>query len=130
MPFYKKTDTELLVAPTRVLNEAFVLLEDLHDTYTYPVDGWWWYADIDAAIAGLATSSASVTARQARLVLLAHGLLNTVDAAIANMPAAAKVEWEYATEIRRDSPLVAALASTLSLTSPDIDALFAEASQL
>jgi hypothetical protein len=70
----------------------------------------------------------SVTMRQARLALLQAGLLAQVDAAIASMPGvdgeAARIEWEYATEVRRDSPLVDGLAAALSLTPEQLDNLF------
>ena len=69
----------------------------------------------------------TVTMRQARLALLAAGLLDTVDAAVASRGAAAKIEWEYATDVDRDWPLVVQLGTVLSL---DIDALFLAAAEL
>ncbi len=69
-----------------------------------------------------------VSMRQARLALLAAGLLDQVNAAIAAMPgtegAAARIEWEYAQEVRRDSPLVMGLAPLLSLGDGQLDSLF------
>jgi hypothetical protein len=70
-----------------------------------------------------------VTARQARLALLSAGLLDNVDAALATISdpqarRAAEIEWEYAIEIRRDSPLVAALSPLLGLTEEQVDDLF------
>ena len=77
----------------------------------------------------------SVTMRQARLALLRAGLLDDVDAAIAAIPdpaqrTAAQIEWEYATVIERNSPLVQSLAAGLGLTAPAIDALFEAASRI
>lgn len=70
----------------------------------------------------------AVTMRQARLSLLGAGMLASVDEAIASMPGvegeAARIEWEYAQEVRRDSPLIAALGPALGLTGEQIDALF------
>lgn len=70
----------------------------------------------------------AITMRQARLALLDAGLLATVDQAIASMSGvegeAARIEWEYAMEVRRDSPLIAALGPALGLTGEQIDALF------
>lgn len=70
----------------------------------------------------------AVTMRQARLALLGAGLLAQVNTAVANMPGAdgdaARIEWEYAQEVRRDSPLVAALSATFSWTSAQLDDLF------
>jgi hypothetical protein len=77
----------------------------------------------------------AVTARQARLALLGAGLLDNVDATLASIPdplsrRAAQIEWEYALEIRRDSPLVAALAPLLGLTAEQVDDLFRAAEGL
>jgi len=69
-----------------------------------------------------------VSMRQARLALLGAGLLSSVNAAIAAMAGvegeAARIEWEYAQEVRRDSALVAGMAGALSLTEEQLDALF------
>jgi hypothetical protein len=77
---------------------------------------------------------AFVTARQARLALLGAGMLANVDQALAGIEGiageAALIEWEYATEIRRDSPLIAALAPALGLTDEQIDNLFRAAEGL
>lgn len=73
----------------------------------------------------------AVTMRQARLALLAAGLLDQVNTAIAAMPGAegeaARIEWEYAQEVRRDSQLVAALSPALGLTDAQLDDLFRQA---
>lgn len=75
-----------------------------------------------------------VTARQARLALLGAGVLANVEGALAQIPGvqgeAARIEWEYATDIRRDSPLIGALAPMLSLTSEQVDDLFRAAEGL
>ena len=71
-----------------------------------------------------------VTMRQARLALLAANLLETVDAAIAAGGEADKIEWEYATEVRRDSPLVANMTAALGLTAEQVDGLFRQAATL
>jgi hypothetical protein len=68
--------------------------------------------------------------RQARLALLGAGMLDDVEAAIAAAPRAVRIEWEYATQIERASPLVAAIAAELDLDAPALDALFAAAAQL
>lgn len=76
----------------------------------------------------------AVTARQARLALLGAGVLSQVEGALAQIPGvqgeAARIEWEYATDIRRDSPLIGALAPMLSLTSEQVDDLFRAAEGL
>lgn len=66
----------------------------------------------------------SVTPRQARLALLAAGKLSAAQAAITAAGEAAVTEWEYATEFRKDHPLVASIGAQLGL---DLDALFRDA---
>ena len=65
-----------------------------------------------------------ITMRQARLALLQAGKLSEVNAAISQAGEAAQIEWEFATEVHRAWPLVAALQSGLGLTDDDLDALF------
>ncbi len=136
MPFYKRENDELMVAPNFVLGPGFELRAETHDEHTYPVEGWYWFDNLDAAMAGLLRqpSIGIVTMRQARLALLGAGLLPQVNAAIAAMPGvegdAARIEWEYAQEVRRDSPIVAGLSAALNLSASDLDTLFAEAAKL
>ena len=73
-----------------------------------------------------------VSMRQARLALLEAGLLDQVEAALAAiedplMRQRAQIEWEYATEVRRDSPWVGAIADALALSPDAFDQLFADA---
>lgn len=70
---------------------------------------------------------ASVSARQARLALLAAGLLAEVQAAVAVAGGALAIEWEYATEIERASPMVSNIGAALGLTEAQIDVLFIDA---
>ena len=76
----------------------------------------------------------SVTMRQARLALLGAGLLASVDAAINSLPSlqkeAARIEWEYATEVQRSSGLVPMMGAALGLDDAALDALFIEAAAL
>ncbi|UHD47396.1 hypothetical protein LUX29_09595 [Aureimonas altamirensis] len=76
----------------------------------------------------------SVTIRQAKLQMSRAGILSAVDAAIAGMEGQAgeeaRIEWQYATELRRAHPLVEALGPTLGLTNEAIDALFVEAAKI
>ena len=76
----------------------------------------------------------AVSMRQARLALLASGKLGDVETALEGLPSpareAARIEWEYATEVRRDSPLVTSLAPALALDNAALDALFVLAAGL
>ena len=75
-----------------------------------------------------------VTMRQARLALLGVGKLDNVAAAIASLPSpqkeAAQIEWEYSTEVKRESALVTQLAPALGLDAAALDALFTQAATL
>jgi hypothetical protein len=75
-----------------------------------------------------------VSMRQARLALLQIGKLQDVDAAIAALPSPdkeqAQIEWEYATEVTRDSALMQQLATAIGLTEADLDSLFTTAAGL
>lgn len=72
----------------------------------------------------------SVTPRQARLALLQAGLLDKVEAAVNAAGGATKITWDWASTISRTDPLIATLATVLSLTSAQIDQLFTTASTL
>lgn len=75
-----------------------------------------------------------VSMRQARLALLQQNLLSQVDAAIDSLPSPsreqAQIEWEYSTEVRRNSPWVIELTPALGLTSEQMDDLFKLAATL
>lgn len=76
----------------------------------------------------------AVTMRQARLALLDAGLLTSVNNAVAAMTGtageAARIEWEYAMDVVRTSPLVVNLSAALGLTSEQLDSLFTVAAAL
>lgn len=71
---------------------------------------------------------AAVSMRQARIALHRAGHLAAVQAAIPSFGVEAEIEWEYATEVRRGSPLVAAMAALLAIDDAAMDALFIAAS--
>lgn len=71
-----------------------------------------------------------VSMRQARLALLQSGLLSTVSAAIAAGVEADQIEWEYAADVDRNSPLVQNMKAGLNLSDADLDNLFTLASTL
>jgi len=73
-----------------------------------------------------------ITMRQARLELLNVGKLSDVDTALAAIPdeqqrQAAQIEWEYATVIERNAPLVQSLTPALGFTESEMDDLFKRA---
>lgn len=71
-----------------------------------------------------------VSMRQARLALLDAGLLDDIDLAIRSMPRQAQIEWEFASEVRRDSGLIDAVKTLTTLSDSDVDNLFLSAATL
>lgn len=97
--------------------------------------GGWFYAGGDVvAPEVVAHVPAEVTMRQARLALLAAGLLDDVETAIDAMEeptqTAARIEWEYSNALQRDNALVAALGPALGLSTNAVDNLFRAAAAL
>lgn len=72
----------------------------------------------------------SITPRQARLALLGAGLLSSVDAAVSAADEATRIAWDYATQIDRDNPIIAAMAGQLVMTAAQVDDLFRNAAAL
>jgi hypothetical protein len=77
-------------------------------------------------------SPQSVTAFQAKAALLQSGLLDDVESIMAmpGTPRIVTLAWSEALYFEMQSPTVAMLAGALGLTSDDLDALFAAASQI
>ena len=73
------------------------------------------------ALSPVTSQVRSIDMRRLRLALLQMELLDGIDAAIAAQSKAAQIEWEFATDVKADHPLVGALATAMSL---DIDAIF------
>jgi hypothetical protein len=65
-----------------------------------------------------------LTMRQTRLALLQNNLLSSVEQNISTMPKNVQIEWEYATTVEKENVLVATLATSLGLTSSQVDDLF------
>ena len=90
--------------------------------------------DLPAYVPPPSDAPQAVTMRQARLALLGAGLLSQVNTAIASMPGAegeaARIEWEYAQEVRRDSALAQSLVPALGMNEAGLDALFTAAAAL
>jgi hypothetical protein len=53
MPFYKRENDELLVAPNFVRGPGFDLFAEVHHEFQYPVHGWYWFETDDEASAAL-----------------------------------------------------------------------------
>jgi len=68
-----------------------------------------------------------IDARRLRLALLELGLLDKVEPALSSLPKAAQIDWEYATTIREDYPLVVSLSEALDL---DVTQIFDKAQSI
>jgi hypothetical protein len=71
-----------------------------------------------------------VTPWRARLALNAAGQRAAIEAWIATQPQDVKDGWEYATEVRRDHPMIAAAIAAGVMTETQVDELFALAATL
>ena len=76
----------------------------------------------------------SITPRQLRLYLLSIGQLALVESFLETIPGAegeaARIEWKFSQEVRRNHPLTPAIGSMLGLDSDGIDFAFSEAARL
>ena len=72
----------------------------------------------------------SVSRFQALAALMDAGLLADVDMALADAGPLAQLAWAEASEFRRRSPMILAMADGLGLTDDDVDALFRAAAQI
>lgn len=64
MPFYKKQDGQL-VSGEFIDGPGYMLSESGKDEHTYPVDGWYWFKSLDAAITGLASAPETLSPSEA-----------------------------------------------------------------
>lgn len=72
-----------------------------------------------------------ITPYQMRSVLVEYEIYDDVIAMIeASTDQKLKIAWEYAIEIRRNSPLIAAAGALMNLTEAQIDEMFEEASKI
>lgn len=88
---------------------------------------WRWS---DGQIVAAPKVPASVTPRQVRLLLLSQNLLSQVEGIIAQSDEATKITWQYASEFRRDDPLLQGLSQQLGLTSQQVDEFFIAAAAI
>lgn len=142
MPFYKRIqNNQLLVAEIEVTSAGVSLLAVNHELYNYPVDGWYWFDTAEEAEINIPKTEESnpapqavtqVTMRQARLALFEINLLDKVERAIKGMRGTegkiAQIEWESASVIDKNHPLIKQLMPILNLTDSDLDSLFQLAS--
>ena len=130
MPFYKRDGEQLLTAESSVSGPGFALEAAQKDTYEYPVQGWYWFDNLDQALAApqLKSSAAvvKVPMQFAQLAMLEKNVLDAVEAAIAGLGREAQISWSRAVEVERTHPLIEVVGKqVLGWTDPFIDELFA-----
>ena len=122
-------DFEMEAPPSNVFGspyaDEFVFTEDATVTTGWTFDG----VGFTSPLPTPEPIPQSITPRQARLKLLEVSLLDELEAVITTNRAW-QIEWEYATEVKRDSPLIEAIATQAGLTSEQIDQMFKDASVL
>lgn len=108
------------------------LADGLIEVPTAPSDARQKY--INGEWGSISTVPQKVTMRQARLALHAAGRLNDVEVAIDSLPepprTAARIEWDYSSEVFRNKEFVAMIGQALNLSGEDLDELFTQASLL
>ena len=88
------------------------------------------YEQAKAAEMTARRSKMVVTPRQARLALDSRGLLQAIEAFVADGSAQLQIEWQYATEIKRTWPPVAEFAVANDISDETLDGLFELAATL
>ncbi len=87
---------------------------------------------VDESLLNVVPDVQVVSMRQARYVLFKYGYLDSVSVYINQLPSPdkelAQIDWDCATEVRKDAGLVAQLSQFLQLTPETVDKLFYEAS--
>lgn len=132
MAFYKKQGNELLTGPNFVLGADFELYAVDHETYTYPVSGWYWFDTLDAAMEFYTnqTTWQRVSPRQIRQAFSQMGIRATIEGAIANASQDVKDWYEFSTFFDRNNPVSISIATSLGFTTEQMDAVWQLASTL
>ena len=135
MPFYKRENDELLVAPNFVRGPGFDLFAEQKDEYQYPVEGWYWFDNLDAAVAAFAPKPAGVSPRQIRQAMtrttVGSGTLReAVEQAVLAGDQDIKDWSNYSTLFERDNPQVAVMAQAIGVSGAHVDALWQLAATL
>lgn len=77
-----------------------------------------------------AVSITTITMRQARLYLHQAGLTDQVESIISGLDEAAQIEWQYATTVEIDWPIVQFIRNQLGLSDEQMQVMFNEAGLL
>lgn len=135
MPFYKRENDELMVAPNFVRAPRFDLFAEQKDEYQYPVEGWYWFDNLDAAMAAFTPKPEGVSPRQIRQAMTrtpfgSGTLREAVEAAVAAGDRDLKDWWEFSTVVERSNPQVVTMAAALGMDDAALDDLWQLAATL
>lgn len=137
MPFYKRDGDEFLQAPNGVYGPGFTLTEETREEHEYPVDGWYWFANLDDAMAALVSRPAGVvTALQGMRAIASLGTETVArfNALLSALDPVADFEtiafFQKAQTWRRDDVHLIRFATALGIDDAGLDALFALAKTL
>lgn len=78
----------------------------------------------------LANRITSLSMRQARLQMLAMGVLSQVEAAVESAGDSAKITWEYSSTVERDDAVFKAIKAALGFTDEQEEQFFTEGAKL
>jgi len=127
--FYKLAEGGLLFAGNFVHAPGFSLFRYDPDSKLGDHGGWQWF-DSDAlayahhSITPATPASTSISPLQARLALLAAGLLDQVEDIVASGDRSTQIAWNNATEFFPDSPLLLGMAQAIGLSQLELEDLF------
>jgi len=123
----------IVFAPNFVHGPSFVLSRDDNESKLGEIAGWRWFESENEAYFHFNVQPSdrpwSISPLQARIALhrtVKNGstLLSQVESFMVAAPVEVKIAWEKATEFRRNSPTLLALAQVLGLTDQELDDLF------
>ena len=134
MPFYKRENEELHAAPNFVYGPGVSLTAETKDDYEYPVEGWYWFDNLDAAMAALINlpETSDISALAGLAVIDEFGLAGAYTA-WATSPDRTFMERAFidkATTWKRDNAALNTAATALGLTAVQMDAMFVRAREL
>ncbi len=130
MPFYKKEGESFLSAEIISFPDKTLSI-DTKIAYTFPVDGWYWFDTLDAAISFYAnqTTVPVINSVQVRLQLNTIGARQAVEAYVAAASQDIKDWWEFSLHFARDNLMLIEAATQIGLTTEQLDLFFVEAAK-
>lgn len=113
--FYRKDDEGNVQRVNELIGPGFVYNEENKGEY----DGWKWFDSAEDAYKSFISEN-KITPRQIRLALLQVGITPTQITDMLRDNPAAFIEWEYASYVDENHPLVLSLGAALNKTEEDI----------